>query len=693
MLRVRIAFLFILIFSFAIIGKIFYIQFVEGEKWRKIAKENLVQFRKVKATRGNIYSDNGSLLATSLPFYKLAFDPTIPDQDTYNQGLDSLCMLLSSYFKDKSAKDYKMKISKARNEKRHYLVLNSSMINYQAKKRMSDWPIFREGRLKGGVIFEKVDKRFKPFSHLAMRTVGFVNEDNRGAGLEYSFNKQLGGIDGEALFMKMAGGSWKPLHDNTEIRPKQGIDIQTTLNINIQDVAESSLLRHLQSHNADYGCVILMEVATGEIKAIANLGKIDEGVYAENYNYAVGNQGLIEPGSTFKLASVIALLEDSNIQLDDTIETGNGAFEFYDRLMTDSKPGGYGTITFQQAFEKSSNIAISRKVVEHFGLKPQRFIDYLKGMGITEKLGFQMEGEAAPYIKNPGQKSWSGITLPWMSIGYELKLSPLQILTLYNAVANDGKMIQPIIVKESKVADKTIETFKPKVIKEQICSEETLEKVKVMLEGVVSRGTAMNINNSVYKIAGKTGTAQKIKNGQYIKNYYCSFAGYFPADKPKYSCIVVIDNPQGYARYGSDVAAPVFKEIADKVYATDLDLHKPIARKQYKSNEGVFPVIRAGLQQDLSFLCNEMGISNHNHAGGEEWVVARAKDNAVMWSAKKLQDGLVPDVSGMTIRDAIYILENKGLLVKFSGHGRVKEQSLPPGIKIVRGSTIHLMLD
>lgn len=690
-LRVRIAFLLIFLFATAIVGKLLHVQIVQGDKWRKMAKENLLQFRVVKATRGNIYSDNGSLLATSLPFYKLAIDPTIIDSELYKEKIDSLATLLSRYFGDKSPLEYKRKINNGRVSNRHYLVLNRSMINYQAKKMMSQWPIFREGRLKGGVIFERVDKRFRPFSFLAMRTIGFINEDNRGAGLEFSFNKQLAGRDGEALFRKMAGGSWKPMHDESEIRPLKGMDIQTTIDVNLQDVAESSLARHLADHDADYGCVVLMEVATGEIKAMANLGKLGEGIYAENYNYAVGNQGLTEPGSTFKLASMISLFEDSNLKLSDSIETGNGEFEFYDRVMRDSKPGGHGMITVQKAFEISSNIAVSKLVNEHFGVEPQRFLEYIKKMGLADPIGFQMSGEAKPYIKSATDKSWSGISLPWMSIGYELKISPLQILTFYNGIANNGTMIKPIIVRETKVADIEKEKYSTQVLVKELCSEKTLGMVRKMLEGVVENGTANNIRNSLYKIAGKTGTSQKIKNGQYIKNYYTSFVGYFPADRPKYSCIVVIDNPKGFKQYGSDVAAPVFKEIADKVYANDLELHKPL-ELVVKNEEGVFPLIRGGYHEDLRMLCNEFGISNHAGNGGEEWVMARPNNNAIIWKSKKQVEGLVPDVTGLTLKDALYLLENKGLRVRFVGKGRVHQQSIDAGSRILKGSTILIQL-
>ncbi|HVD97343.1 MAG TPA: penicillin-binding protein [Cytophagaceae bacterium] len=696
-LRSRIAFVAIVIFSCAIIYKITQIQILQSSRWKKIANQKVFEYRVVKATRGNIYSDNGSLLATSLPFYRLAIDPTVASDEIFrkNKGIDSLSMLLANYFKDHSQKEYYRKISNARRDHKEYLIINKTMINYQTKKMMSDWPIIREGKYKGGVIFEKIDRRFKPFSFLAMRTIGFVNENNSGAGLEYSYNKYLAGQDGEGLYQRMAGTEWKPIHNKNEVPPEPGVDIQTTIDINIQDVAEASLFKHLNMHNAEYGCVVLMEVATGEIKAIANLGKVGEGQYAENYNYAIASQGLTDPGSTFKLASMIALFEDNDkIKLSDTVDCGNGRYTFFDRVMTDSKEGGYGRLSVQQIFEKSSNIGVSKMIYKQFGTNPQRYIDYIRGMGLSEPLGLQMNGEAKPYIKSPSSRSWSGVTLPWMSVGYELKMAPIHTLAFYNAIANNGKMIKPIIVKEVKMADRIVEQYSTTVIKERVCSDETLDKVRAMLEGVVEHGTARNINNTIYKIAGKTGTAQKIKNGAYVRTYYTSFVGYFPADKPKYSCIVVIDSPAGFQQYGADVAAPVFKEIADKLYAVDLELHEATEPKIASANDQEFPLIRSGYFDDLNYLCNELGISNHTRSGSdEEWVFATTANNAVIWNNRKIKEELVPDVSGMTLKDALFLLENSGLKVRIQGRGRVQSQSQTPGSKAIKGSYINIYLE
>jgi cell division protein FtsI (penicillin-binding protein 3) len=692
-LRIRVAFLVTLLFSFAIAYKIISIQFLKSERWAKLHEENLMDFKDVKPTRGNIFSADGSLLATSLPFYRVCIDPTIVDDDVYRKGIDKLSINLQNYFKDKTASEYKRKINDARRKNRRYVILNHKLINYQDKKLMTDWPIFSEGRSKGGVVFEKVDKRFMPFSFLAQRTVGFVNEENNGAGLEYSFNKELAGKNGKALFRKMSGGNWKPVHDENEIMPVDGIDIVTTIDINIQDVAEASLRNHLAAHDADYGCVILMEVATGEIKAIANLGKVGEGRYAENYNYAIGNQGLTEPGSTFKLASVIALFEETDINLADTIDTGSGEYEFYDRVMRDSKPGGHGKITLQHAFEKSSNIAISKKVNEYFGAKPEKFLEYIRNMGLTEPVLFQLDGVAKPYFKSTASKTWSGTTLPWMSIGYELSMSPIHTLSFYNAVANDGKMVRPMIVKQTRVADQILDSYETEVVVEKMCSDETLRKVKIMLEGVVENGTATNIKNVNYKIAGKTGTAQRLVKQSYTRTYYTSFVGYFPADRPKYSGIVVIDNPKGYNLYGSDVAAPVFKEVADKIFAQDLELHEPMVEK-IMDNPGIYPAIKGGLFDDMKYLCDELKIPHHKSSNAnDDWVVSHLENKTVIWYDRKIVTGIVPNVNGLKLKDALYVLENIGLHVNYQGSGRVASQSILAGTRYNKGNHITIVLN
>jgi cell division protein FtsI (penicillin-binding protein 3) len=678
------------VFAFGITYRLIDLQYLEGGKWQKLAESIGLQFRVVKATRGNIYASDGSMLATSLPFYKVVIDPTIADDKLFEAEIGKLSQKLANHFKDKNAETYRRNINNAREAKKKYLVLSRRLISYQEKKEMKSWPIFREGRLKGGVIFEKVDRRFNPFKDLASRTVGYINEDNYGVGLEYSFNRHLAGRNGEALFQKIAGGNWKPTYNDADVSPEQGLDIESTIDINIQDVAEASLYNALNRHQANYGCVVLMEVATGEIKAMANLGRDKNGNYIEKYNYAVGNHGLTDPGSTFKLASMLALFEETSVEPHDTVDTGNGSFYFYNRRISDTH--GYGKLTIKEAFEKSSNIAVMKKIDEHFKGDPQKFVDYINRFGMSRPLNFQMIGEAIPYVKNPTEKSWSGISLPWMSIGYELKISPLHTLTLYNAVANNGRMVKPMIVKRVRKADKVIEEFETEVINEKICSDATLDKIRPMLEGVVEHGTAANIKGTVYKIAGKTGTAKRLEKGRYLEGqYYTSFVGYFPAHKPKYSCIVVIDNPQGFQMYGASVAAPVFKEVADKIYANDIEMHKFLPQVQFAQNDQL-PLIKGGRQNELKYLCNMLQISNHS-LSEDEWVVAKPDNKAVKFESNEWKEDKVPNVQGMTLRDALYLLENRGLEVQLSGNGsRVKSQSVTPGSKVIRGNKIMLLL-
>jgi cell division protein FtsI (penicillin-binding protein 3) len=673
------------------IGKL---QFKEGDQWREKAETINFQYREVPATRGNIYAGDGSLLATSLPFYRVAIDPTIAKGNLFNAGLDSLSRKLSAFYKDKSASAYKRMINDARLDNKRYLVVNRKQIGYQGMQEMAKWPIFREGRLAGGVIFEKVEKRYQPFKSLASRTVGFINEDEYGAGIEYSFNSQLKGKDGKALFQRLAGGSWKPVFDAEDVKPENGYDVHTTLDVNIQDVAETALLRQLVDREAEFGSVIVMEVKTGQIKAISNLQRNKSGNgYGENYNFAIGDQGNTEPGSTFKLLSMLALLEENNISLNDKVETGNGVHMFYNRAMRDAKNGGYGTITVREAFEKSSNVAISKLVDRYFGSSPSKFMAYIEKAGLNEPFDFQLVGEGIPYFKKPGTKTWYGTSLPWISIGYESKLNPLHTLALYNAVANNGKMVKPYIIKGISKGNQIQESFQPEVVRNQIASEKTIKQLQELLEGVVSNGTARNISNTDYKIAGKTGTAQKLINGAYTKKYYTSFAGYFPADRPKYSMIIVIDSPNGFAAYGGDVSAPVFKEIADRIYALDLELNpgsKQTMVAAAAEDQGL-PFVQAGKVEELQEIFDEFGLKS-NTMNSEEWVKTVASDAGVKLQINDTDKAIVPDVSGLPLRDALFILENKGLQVNYSGKGRVKAQSLLPGTKLSPNATINLVL-
>jgi cell division protein FtsI (penicillin-binding protein 3) len=696
LLRARIAFLAVLLFAFAVVGKLIYIQFIQGKKWQKSAQVATLELRPVKPTRGQIYTADGSLLATSLPFYRVAFDPCIADEEVFRTHVKELSKNLADFYRDKPAKDYQTYLQEARRSKKRYLLLNPKEITHQDKMKMRQWPIFDAGRGRGGVIFEKVEKRFKPFQELAGRTVGFINEEGTGVGLEYSFDKLLKGVEGRALYQKMAGGNWKILYKSATKKPVDGYDIETTLDINLQDVAHRSLLNILKESQANYGCVIVMEVNTGEIKAMVNLGQTARGEYKEIYNYAVGAQGTTEPGSIFKLVSMLALLEETSMELTDTVDTGNGSYQFYDLTMHDVKKGGYGTITLQEVFEQSSNIGLAKLVDSTFGRQPQKFMHYIRKLALDKPLGFQLVGEGMPFIKDPKSKTWTGVTLPWMSIGYELKLTPLHMLAVYNAIANQGKMVKPMLVKRIKQANRVIQEFKSPVLNPKICSDETLKKLRVMLEGVVERGTARKFKHSYYQIAAKSGTSNKVVNGRYGHATYASFAGYFPADAPRYSCIVVVDDAKGADyHFGGQVAAPVVKDIADKLSGKDLLSTEYISVNQEQQTAN-FPITKPGWKQDWVILGKELAIPYVDEKNTGGWGKLNRIDDKLVWQPSNMfGDQQVPHVVGMSLRDALFLLENRQLKVLIQGKAgeKVKAQSLSPGAKIQAGQVITLELN
>lgn len=688
LVRVRAIFVLITLVCIAITYSIFNLQFNQGDYWTSKSKKNNLQRLKIKASRGNILSDDGSILATSLPFYKVAFDPSIPEKNLFSKKIDSLSYLLSGFFRDKSKESYKKMILSVKENGNRYILLNRRKIDYQEKKIISNWPIFREGRLKGGIIFEKIDERYRPFSKLGYRTIGSVDENNRGTvGIEYSFNSFLNGEDGEALHQKIAGNYWKPIYDGTEKSPKNGYDISTTINVNLQDITENALLNGLIRNDADYGSVILMDVKTGKIKSISNLSKNKNGNYTEVYNYAIADQGMHEPGSTFKLASILAYLEDSNSSIYDSLDTGDGEMKFYSEIMRDHKPGGYGKITIKEIFEKSSNIGIAKLIENQFKNNPDTYLKYLNKFGFNNDFNFQIFGSSIPSIKSTNDSAWSKVSLPWIAHGYELKLTPLHTLSFYNAVANNGNYVNPKIVKEIKRANQTIKKM-GNYEEFNIASLSSINTVVKLLEGVVENGTADNIKNSYYKIAGKTGTSKKVLNGKYVNKYYTSFVGFFPSEKPKYSCIVVIDNPKKYRIYGSDVAAPVFKEIADKIFLSDITYFKEMSLKNYEVS---FPTIKSGFKDDLINISNTLGLSNHSNSEND-WVKTKLVDNSIFWEGININRNLIPNVIGMTLKDAIYLLESRGLEVSFTGRGRVKKQTVSPGKLLKNHKRIKISL-
>ncbi len=692
--RVYLLYFFVLLFGMAIVLKLIYVQYNEGEALLKKAQKQELEFFNLDASRGNIYAEDGNLLATSVPIFDIRMDvdsDNISDKLFYS-NLDSLSYYLSELFTKGTAAYYKQKLMNARKKGNRFLLL-ANKVNYDQLQKIKTFPILRLGKYKGGLIIIPRTQRRMPYGDLAKRTIGYENiEQNLFVGLEGAYSGVIQGVNGKQLKRRVNNGDWIPVNDENDIQPIDGKDIITTIDVHLQDVAENALHQHLIDHAAFQGCAVLMEVATGHIKAIANL-RYDSlsSSYEESYNFAVGES--VEPGSTFKLVSMMAALEHKKFKLTDTVETGEGRTKFYNQTMTDDhKMGEDGRITAREAFEMSSNVGTSKLIYEAYKDKPEKFIQFIYDLPLNQKLGIEILGEGKPVIKHPYQIDiWYGTSLPWMSIGYELLMTPLQVLTLYNAVANDGRMVKPMFVKEIRQGGKLLKSFKTEVINKSVCSRKTIDSLQSLLEGVVQRGTAsLTLKNTVYRIAGKTGTAQIAKGNQgYNKSdYNASFAGYFPANDPKYSCIVVVNNPTKGRIYGSSVAAPVFKEIADKVYATQLDIQ---AREGYWATGFNQSVEGRGKTDDLKTLYEAFNYQTVLEKYSD-WSSFKADSTNVELTALAVDQTKVPNVRGMGARDAIFLLEEAGLKVKVIGRGLVSSQSVRAGTSAKKGMQIILNL-
>lgn len=694
--RYKIVAFFVTIVFFAAIGKAFTLKLIDGDKYNEAIKKNSERSVVVEANRGDILAADGRKLACSVPSYRIFMDPCADGltSEVFNSEIDDLSNSLSRFFRDKSAADYRNMICKARLNGRRYLPICNRRLTYNELKVIREFPIFNRGLNKGGFMVEGDDCRKLPFGLLAARTIGkLYNEKNKGGmvGLEHSYNSALRGHDGLSNKIRITG-KWL---QKEVVPPEDGKSIVSTIDIDIQDVAEHSLMKQLVRHNADHGVVVLMEVKTGAVRAIVNLHRQGDGQYVEDfYNYAIGE--LAEPGSTFKLATVMACLEDGRISLDDTINTFAGSYKIYDRIMRDSKKEGHGIVSVRRAFEVSSNIAFSRIVQKCYGNDPQRFVDQLGNLGLNDSLGLEIRGEGKTHIKNIVDNTWSGTTLPWMSIGYEVRMTPLNLLTFYNAVANNGTMVRPMFVEGIMEHGEIVEKMKPKVLRSSICSRRTIKNVQSLLKGVVENGTAMNIKGTPYGIAGKTGTAQIAQGASgYSKygnvSYLASFAGYFPSDKPLYSCIVMVYGPSNNVYYGNIVAGSVFKSIADRIYAAGFKYGRESAVAEIPVTPSL-PYSKGGRMADICNVFEGVGIKYDMISKNSDWVSAQAGGQTVSLRPKRFVANLVPDVIGLGASDAVSLLEEHGLMVQLSGIGRVTGQSLPAGTRYIKGTIIKIQL-
>lgn len=678
----------------SIVGKIVYIQFVEGPKLRAQAKTITYRDITIEPNRGDICAIDGRLLATSVPYFELRMDLRAAglSDEVFYANIDSLAIKLSQLFKDKSHYSYKSELVNARKHARNnrYYPIGSRLVNYLELKEVKKFPLLNLPTNRGGFIPVQVNQRIKPHASLASRTIGVVNENGVAVGIEGAYDHILSGKAGVTTRQRGSGNLWMDVNSAVQIEPEDGMDVITTLDVSLQDVAEKALRSQLAKHDAEHGTVVLMEVATGDIKAIANLRRNENGTYSEMFNYAIGESA--EPGSTFKLATLIALLEDGHVSLEDTINTGRGKVKYYDKEINDSREGGYGKITVKEVFEFSSNVGFTEMVTKHYKGKEKQFVERLYSMNLNQPLNIPIKGEIAPYIKYPGDKLWSGISMLMMSHGYEIKQTPLQILTLYNAIANDGKMVKPKFVHSIRKHGQTERVFKAEVINPSICSRRTLHKVREALEGVVENGTARNLRNANYKIAGKTGTAQIAQGTSGYRSasgvsHQASFVGYFPAEDPKFSCIVVVNSPSRSVYYGNVVAGPIFKEIADKVYATNPDWFPEVSRRPTLAE---LPESKSGYKPLIRDAFKELKIPIIDEAPNKMWVNTARGDESIELQQRNLTPNLVPNVIGMSLQDAIYLMENSGLRVTVIGRGSVRSQSIAPGTRVRHGERINL---
>ena len=623
----------ILIFSFILIFKLFHIQFYENETGLGFEPESIVKNVILEPSRGNIYASDGNILATSIPRYELHWDSVTTDDYLFETKKKTLADSIAS-LTGVSSKFILKKLEKAKKNKNRYLLIAKN-VSYSDYKKYKTFPIFNQNVYRGGLIVEQEIKREHPLGKIAERTIGYEKLDNNGSyfrvGLEGAFSEYLRGNPGIRLKQKIANGQWKPISDSNEKEPTEGFDLYTTLDVNIQEIVHNTLLGQLEKFGAEHGTVVVMEVKTGEIKAIANLGRTVEGKYYEKLNYAVGEAH--EPGSTFKLMAMIAALEDKVIDYNSLINTGKGELKFFGKYkVKDSKRGGHGIITASKAFEVSSNVGLVKIIYDNYKDNPKKFVDRLYNLGLNKTLGLPIKGEGIPKIPYPTDSNWDGLDLPWMAYGYGVAITPLQTLAFYNAIANDGEMVKPrFISKISNFGNLPTKVFSKHTLNPSVCSKETLNKVQQMLFNVVDKkwGTAFNIKDELLSMAGKTGTCQVDYTSEEVQ-YISSFVGYYPVENPKYSCIVVIHRPNksiGY--YGSTVAAPVFKTIAKKIFN---DIPKKI---------------------EISYS-----------------------------AFADLDNNTVPNVKGLNQKEAIKKLKNKGMTVKVKGKGIVKSQSIKPGSKI-----------
>ncbi len=691
--RVYLGFILMAITGTCILGKAIYIQRVQGDYWRGMSDSLHQRIVSLEAERGTIYSEDGSMLSTSIPQFDMYIDFMAEGLrekggKRFKENIDSLSICLANLFRDKSSGEYKYLLESGYREKERYFLLRRKM-SFKQYQQLREFPLVQLGRNKSGFIPDKKIIRLNPYKMLAYRTIGLLRDSNK-VGLELTYNKYLQGTAGKRLVRFITGGAGVPV-DDYEVEAENGKDVITTLDVNIQDVTENALVKMLVKNKAEHGCAIVMEVKTGKIKAIANLGHSRDSSYWEDYNYAITPT---EPGSTFKLATMLSLLEDKKVSLNTPVDLNGGKWQVYGRTVYDAEKHGLFTVTVKEAFEHSSNVGMAKLAWMYYSSNPNMFVNHIKKLKLDTSTGIDLKGEIRPSVYTPKSRHWSNTTLPWMAFGYNLTVSPLQMLTLYNAVANNGKMMRPYLVNEIREDGRLLQQFKPAVIIDSICSNHTLRQLKECLEGVVLEGTAKALKSNYYTIAGKTGTALVAdgNRGYTNKIYQSTFVGYFPADDPQFTIIVTIKNkPHAANFFGASVAGPVFKEISDQIYNLKVNQNNNIVDDFKKTDSSWYSY--AGYTKDIKKVTEQLKVGVDKADGKGNYSRLYKQGRETVTSSQAISMRKMPMLSGMGLKDAVYLCENLGLKVMVKGKGKVGDQSIEAGQNISKGQIISIQLN
>ena len=690
--RVYLSFTFIVLFGVAIVGKVAHIQIKEGDALKAKANKAHTKTEALIPDRGNIYTEDGKILSATIPKFDLRLDFSVMNKDTFNNYVDTISKELANIFKDNSSAIYRRKLTTAFKEQKRYYLLkkNVTFYDYQAVRGL---PLFNKPKNRSGFIAEPKTKRVNPYKMLAYRTIGLWRENAQVIGLENAYNDSLAGVSGSRLLRKIAAGEWMPI-EGSEVDPISGKDIVTTLDIGIQAVTEHSLMEVMEKYECLQGTAIVMEVHTGKIKAIANLGRQKNGEYWEDYNYALLAS---EPGSVFKVLSLYSLIEDGYETINSTVNCFGGLAKFGRQTVRDDHKG-LGVITFEKAFAQSSNVAFAYSINKHYQNNPMKYINHLKEWGLDKKTGIDLPGEQRTVIKTTKSKSWNKVTsLPWIAYGYESMITPLHTTMVYNTIANNGRMMKPYLVSAIQEDGKDVQRFEPVVLKEQIGKLETIKQLQAATRAVVQNGTGKAAQSPYYLAAGKTGTAQVSDLIGGVRYHYGdgvrqgSFVGYFPADNPQYTITVVVRSKPHGVYYGAALGVPVFKAIADKLYTTKIGGWKVNADSLSKDARIVTKVAPAN--QILS-LANTLNLPIQKNKVNTVLADVDQLDGQKQYNIipKSIPKQGTPNVVGMGLKEALFLLENSGLTVQVVGSGTVLNQSIAPGTQHKKGNKIIIQL-